>query len=222
MAFSIKICGVRDADAALAAAAAGADRVGLVFFAASPRALTPAAATALSADIARRAPGLIRVGLMVDPEDALIDAVAPYLDDVQLHGAETPERVAEIAARTGKPVWKALGVRTASDVSAASDYEGAAAGLYFDAKPPAGADRPGGLGAAFDWSLLSRVDGTLPWLLSGGLRPETVGDAIGAVRDCPGFAGVDVSSGVESAPGVKDLERVRAFIDAARAACGET
>ncbi len=218
MKYSIKICGVRDAETARVAADAGADRLGVVLFAKSPRAVAPAEAPALFATLRAAAPGLALVALVVDPDDALIE-IAAGADEIQLHGSETPERVAEIAARTGRPVWKAIGLGAPGDLDAARDF--AAAGLYFDARPSAADARPGGLGRRFDPKLLTGVDGARPWVLSGGLDPENVADAIAEVRSLPGFAGVDVSSGVESAPGVKDAARVRNFIQAARSAFGE-
>lgn len=213
----IKICGVRTFKAALAAENAGADMLGFVFFAKSPRHIAPAAAKRIAA----RLPGAAfpkLVGLYVDPDDAAIEKAAPFLDWVQLHGSETPERVAEIRARFSLPVMKALGVSSAADVRAALAY--AADRILFDARPPKGAQRPGGHGAAFDWSILAAWRGETPFMLSGGLTPETVRKAISAARAVPGFAGVDVSSGVEHAPGEKDPARIAAFIRAARAGKG--
>lgn len=219
MKYSIKICGVRDAETARVAADAGADKLGVVLFAKSPRAVAPAEAPALFASLRAAAPGLALVALAVDPDDALIE-IAAGADEIQLHGRETPERVAEIAARSGRPVWKAIGLGAPGDLDAARGFT-AAAGLYFDARPSAADARPGGLGRRFDPKLLTGVDDARPWVLSGGLDPENVADAVADVSSLPGFAGVDVSSGVERAPGVKDAARVRDFIQAARSAFGE-
>ena len=210
----VKICGVNDPDAFRAACDAGADFVGFVFYPASPRAVSPAMAAALSA---LREGGPERVGLFVDPDDAALEAVLREirLDTVQLHGAEPPERVAAIRARFGVRAIKAVGVARRADAEAAVAAFGAVADmLLFDAKPPPGATRPGGNAVPIDWALLRGLAAPLPWLLAGGLAPATVAEAI-AVSGAPG---VDVSSGVERAPGVKDPALIRAFIAAARGA----
>jgi phosphoribosylanthranilate isomerase len=208
-----KVCGLTSEAQVEAAAAAGAAYVGLVFFARSPRFVEGARAR----DLALAAPvGVAKVGLFVDALDedmgAVIDAVP--LDMVQLHGAETPERVRDVRARWGLPVMKAVGVAQASDLEAARSYEGAADQLLLDAKAPKGAALPGGNGVSFDWGLLSGLRSGLPWMLAGGLTPFNVAEAVRLT----GARQVDVSSGVESAPGVKDEALVRAFAGAVRGA----
>ena len=207
---AIKICGVTDAAALDAAIAARADFCGFVFYAPSPRNLTPGSARELAA----RAAGRIgRVGLFVDPDDALlaqgVDAGA--LSAIQLHGGETPARAAQVRARFGLPVWKVLPVASASDVARAAGYSGAADLILFDAKTPKGA-LPGGMGLKFDWSLVANYRGPLPWGLAGGLTPDNVAEAVRITR----APLVDTSSGVESAPGVKDPDKIVAFCRAAR------
>lgn len=210
-----KICGLTDTDAAVAARDAGAAWVGVVIGAASPRRLEIGEAARV---VAPARGGARVVAVLVDPEDALIDrligALAP--DVIQLHGSETPERAAAIRAHAGRPVWKALGVTAADDLARAALYD-AADRILLDAKPPKDADRAGGHGAAFDWSILRGWASPKPWILSGGLTPETVAAAIAAT----GATAVDVSSGVESAPGVKDAAQIARFIAAARAASAE-
>lgn len=209
----IKICGLSTAESLDWAIDAGADLVGLVHFPKSPRHVDLARAGAL----ANHARGRARVVvLLVDPDDALIDKVMAEAmpDFLQLHGRESPARVAAIRARIERPVIKAIGISSAGDVGATAAYDGAANLLIFDAKPPRDASRPGGLGVSFDWSLLERVPAKTPFLLSGGLHPTNVAEAIARVRPF----GVDVSSGVESMPGVKDAIKIAAFIGAARAA----
>lgn len=209
----IKICGISTPEALDAAIAARADWCGLVFFPPSPRNLAPTAARAL----ATRAEGRIgRVGLFVDPDDALLaeGVTAGALDAIQLHGEETAARAAQVRARFGLPVWKVVSVSAASDIARAADYRDAADVILFDAKTPRNADRPGGMGLRFDWSLLAGHRGPLPWGLAGGLTPVNVGEAIRAT----GAALVDTSSGVESAPGVKDAALIGSFCEAARRA----
>lgn len=205
----IKICGLNSAAAMDAARDAGATHGGFMFFEKSPRYVTLETAR----DLSTRAGALSRVAVMVDPDDALVDDVLRLVapDMLQLHGGETPERVAAIAAR-GLPVIKALGVAAADDVARAKAY-GAAAMILFDAKPPKDASRPGGHGAVFDWSLL-RGDLPANWILSGGLTPANLAEAVAAT----GAPGVDASSSLEDAPGVKSPARIEAFVAAARAA----
>ncbi len=182
-----------------------------MFFPRSPRAVSAEAARPL----AWAAPvGVAKVGLFVDATDAEMAAVLDRvpLDMVQLHGRETPERVAEVRARWGLPVMKAVGVASGEDLARARGYEGAADQLLLDAKAPEGARLPGGNGVAFDWGLLAGFGGRLPWMLAGGLTPFNVGEAVRVT----GARQVDVSSGVESAPGVKDAALVRAFAGALR------
>ena len=206
-----KICGVSDR-AAIDSAVAGAARyVGFVFFPRSPRNVTPAQAAELSALLPD---SVTPVALAVDPDDALIaeiDAVAG-ISMFQLHGGETPARVAAIKARTGKPVMKAVKVSDAADLDAADAYTDVADMLLFDAKPPPEMENalPGGNAVSFDWSILSGRDWAVPWMLSGGLDPDNVADAI----RISGASAVDVSSGVESAPGIKDPGLITAFLKA--------
>jgi phosphoribosylanthranilate isomerase len=195
-----------------AALAAGADMIGLVFFAKSPRHVTLEAAARL-ADVARGRSQI--VALTVDADDAALDAImaAAAPDLIQLHGAESPERAAAIRARLGRPVMKALGVAEREDLSAIPAYAAVCDRLLIDAKPPKGAALPGGNGVPFDWRLLDGFAPGAPWMLSGGLTPDNVTQAIALTR----APGVDVSSGVETAPGVKDAEKIASFIRAARA-----
>jgi len=210
----VKICGVRTPAILEAAAAAGADFIGLVLFAKSPRNLSPEAAGVL-ADAARGRIGTVAV--MVDPDDALINQVAATVrpDLLQLHGHESPERVAAIKAKTGLPVIKAISVAAAADVGEASAYAGIADQILFDAKAEPDAMLPGGNGIPFDWRALAAA--RPPFALSGGLNPENVGEAVRLT----GAALVDVSSGVETAPGVKDEKLIQRFIRAARTAALE-
>ncbi len=207
MTVSVKICGLSDKAAVTAAVDGGASMVGFVFFPASPRNLTPAEAAELTGDVPD---GVIRVGMTVDADDSLLATITATagIDMLQLHGAETPERVKDIRARFGLPVMKVLAVASAEDVIAAADYESAADRLMFDAKPPAGANRPGGNARAFDWSLLQGNSCDKPWILAGGLTAENLADAV----KTSGAAAVDVSSGVEDAPGVKSVQKIRAFL----------
>jgi phosphoribosylanthranilate isomerase len=213
MMIDVKICGLSTAPTLDAALDAGADLVGLVSFAKSPRHVSLEQASAL----AERARGRARIALLtVDASDAdlaaLVAAVAP--DVLQLHGQETPERVARLKTTYGLEIWKAVGVRSSDDLAAAERYGDVADRLLFDAKPPVDAELPGGNGVAFDWTLLAGLDPKRPFVLSGGLTPETVAEAIRVTR----APAVDVSSGVESAPGVKQPELIAAFVRAARAA----
>jgi phosphoribosylanthranilate isomerase len=211
MATKVKICGLKTEAALEAALAGGADYVGFVFFAPSPRNVTLQTAKALAA----KARGHAKVvALMVDPDDVLIDAVVASAapDLLQLHGHETPERVGEIRARWGKPVMKALPVATAEDARAASLYGGAADLILFDARAPSDSTRPGGNGAPFDWRALLGATGAMPFVLSGGLTPDNVAEAIRLT----GATIVDVSSGVESRPGEKDPELIGRFLRAAK------
>lgn len=211
MAVKVKICGVRTPAVVEAAAEAGADFIGLVLFPRSPRVVEVEEARVLAA-IARGKIGTVAV--LVDPDDVLIDAVAErvHADLLQLHGGESPERIAAIKARTGLPVMKAISIAEPADVAAAAAYAGFADYILFDAKAPAGATLPGGNGVVFDWRALKSF--AAPFALSGGLTPDTVGEAIRLT----GASLVDVSSGVERAPGEKDIGLVRGFIQAARMA----
>ncbi|WP_431356750.1 phosphoribosylanthranilate isomerase [Paracoccus marinaquae] len=206
----VKICGLSQPAHVAAAVEAGARYLGFVFFAESPRAVTPGRARALGAEVP---PGVARVGLFVDPDDALLQAVLAeaHLDLIQLHGAESPGRVADVKALTGLPVMKAVGLSAPEDLPALTDYGLVADLLLVDAKPPKDAVLPGGNGLAFDWRLLTGRRWLRPWLLAGGLTPANVAEAIRLT----GARGVDVSSGVETAPGVKDSGMIRDFIAAA-------
>ena len=206
----VKICGLKDPDLVRFCAAEGADWIGFVFAEASPRYVTPEAAETLLMGVGRSVP----VALMVDPGDELLAAVTELrVPVIQLHGNETPERVAVIRANTGCEVWKAIGVASKEDLAGAGAYA-AADRLLIDAKPPTGADRPGGHGAAFDWGILEGWAAPKPWILAGGLTPENVAGAIAAT----GAPAVDVSSGVERVRGLKDRELVRAFLRAVKEA----
>ena len=213
--FLVKICGLSTPETLEAALAAGADQIGLVHFPKSPRHVDLDHGAALSRQALGRTE---RVVLLVDPDDALVAAVVAALrpDWLQLHGSESPERVAVLRARTGLPVMKALGIATADDLARAARYRGIADRLLFDAKPAPGAVLPGGNGHAFDWSLLAGAGRDDPFMLSGGLTPDTVADAVAITA----ARAVDVSSGVESSPGRKDPERIAAFVSAAKAAAG--
>lgn len=208
-----KICGLKTEDAVAAAVAGGAAFVGFNFFPKSPRAVTPEQAAALATLV----PASVgKVGLFVDDADSRFDAVlgTAKLDLLQLHGAETPRRVAEIRARTGLPVMKAISVAGSDDIAAAGAYVEAADWLMFDAKPPkdmAGA-LPGGNALAFDWTLIAGRRWPSPWMLAGGLTPDNLAEAVRV----SGAAYVDVSSGVEDAPGRKSPVRIAAFLEAAR------
>jgi phosphoribosylanthranilate isomerase len=209
----VKICGLKSLDALDAALAGGADYIGLVFFPPSPRNVSVDAAKELTARVRGRAKV---VTLMVDPDDALIERVVAALapDFLQLHGEESPERVAEIKRRSGKAVIKAIKVATIADTQAAAPYFSIADLILFDARPPAGSSRPGGHGAAFDWAILKGVDVGSAFMLSGGLTPDNVGEAIRAT----GAKIVDVSSGVERRPGEKDASLISRFLKAAKGA----
>ncbi|WP_334060885.1 phosphoribosylanthranilate isomerase [Limimaricola cinnabarinus] len=211
MPVSVKICGLSDKAGLEAAVAAGARYVGFVFFARSPRAVTVEQAAALALEVPM---GIAKVALVVDADDATLDEIvgAVPLDMLQLHGRETPERVAEIRARYGLPVMKAVGVASKADLAALDSYAAVADQILVDAKAPAGAALPGGNGLAFDWRLIAGRRWPVPWMLAGGLTPGNLAEAI----EKTGARQVDVSSGVESAPGAKDAALVAAFLDAAR------
>ncbi len=212
MAVSVKICGLTEATGLSAAVEAGARYVGFVFFPKSPRNVTPETAAGLAVQVPL---GVAKVGLFVNPDDAALDAVLSRvpLDIIQLHGSESPDRVAEVKSRFGLPVMKAVGISEPQDLDALWDYGLVADMLLIDAKPPQNATLPGGNGLAFDWRLLAGRQILKPWLLAGGLTPANVAEAIRLTR----APGVDVSSGVESAPGIKDPARVRDFIARATA-----
>ncbi len=212
MAVSVKICGLTEATGLSAAVEAGARYVGFVFFPKSPRNVTPETAAGLAVQVPL---GVAKVGLFVNPDDAALDAVLSRvpLDIIQLHGSESPDRVAEVKSRFGLPVMKAVGISEPQDLDALWDYGLVADMLLIDAKPSQNATLPGGNGLAFDWRLLAGRQILKPWLLAGGLTPANVAEAIRLTR----APGVDVSSGVESAPGIKDPARVRDVIARATA-----
>lgn len=210
----VKICGLGCSEDVAASVAAGAAYVGLVFFPKSPRHLEVSAARALALEVPD---GIAKVALVVNATDAELDHLTDIvpLDMLQLHGGETPERVSEIRSRYGLPVMKAIGVADAPDLAQIDIYSEVADQLLIDAKPPKNAELPGGNGLTFDWSLLSgRKYWTKPWMLAGGLNPDNVAEAIRLT----GATQVDVSSGVESAPGVKDAAKIAAFGAASHAA----
>jgi phosphoribosylanthranilate isomerase len=213
MSVIVKICGLSKPATLEAALEAGADMVGFVFFARSPRHVGLDAAGALGARVAGRAR---TVALTVDADDlalaAIVEALAPDL--LQLHGTETPERVRQVRQRFGLPVIRALSIGGPGDLARIAAFDAVADHLLFDARPPGEATRPGGNGEAFDWNLLRGLSTRRPWLLAGGLTPETVARAL---RET-GAPGLDVSSGVESAPGVKDAARIARFVAEARRA----
>jgi phosphoribosylanthranilate isomerase len=211
----VKICGLRTPETIDAAVNAGAAYVGFNFFARSPRSVTPDQARALAIPVP---PGVAKVSLTVDADDDLLDAItaAVPLDMLQLHGHESPERVAEVRARYGLPVMKVVGLSEAADLAEVARHETVADQILVDAKPPKGAVLPGGNGVAFDWQLLAGRRWARPWMLAGGLTAWNVSEAIRLT----GARQVDVSSGVESAPGVKDEALIRDFISAAVNATG--
>ena len=210
----VKICGIRTPEMLEAAIEAGADIVGFAHFERSPRHVDLETLTELIS-LAR---GRVETAVfLVNPDNSCVMEIAALSPDwIQLHGPETPHRVEAVREEAGIAVLKAIPIGSAEDVAAVASFVEAADRLLLDAKAPKGADRPGGHGVPFDWGLLKALDPDIPFMLSGGLTPQTVGDAIEAVRPM----GVDVSSGVETAPGQKDAGLIRAFIDAARAAHG--
>ncbi len=214
MALEVKICGLSQPETLLAAIAGGAAMVGFNFFPRSPRYVTPAEA----ASLAGRVPEQVwRVGLLVDPSDEQLTEILRQvpLDMIQLQGSETPGRVAEIRQRFGKPVMKAVKIATRDDVAQAADFEPVADRFLFDAKPPKSMANalPGGNAVAFDWRLLAGRKWSRPWMLAGGLKADNLAEAV----ETSGAGAVDVSSGVESAPGQKDSALIRGFLDKARA-----
>jgi len=212
MSLSVKICGLSTRETLEAALSAGADMVGFVFFPPSPRHISLKTARELATVSGRRAQ---KVALTVDADDAtlagIIDALEP--DILQLHGHETPARVAYVKRKFSREVMKALPVERADDLKILPDYVSICERILFDARPPKAATRPGGLGTVFDWRLLENLDLRLPFLVSGGLTADNVAQAVRITR----ASGIDVSSGVERAPGIKDVEMIRTFIRIARA-----
>src|SRR4051794_15089271 len=212
MSLIVKICGLSTRETLDVALHAGADMVGFVFFAPSPRHISLEAARELGKQAKGRA---TRVALTVDADDAtlanIVEALAP--DILQLHGKETVARLRDIKQRFGLPVMKVLAVETAADLAALPGYAAVADRILFDARAPKDATRPGGLGAVFDWQVLTKLDLKLPFMVSGGLNSGNIAEAVRVTR----AGGLDVSSGVESAPGIKDPEMILKFIRAARA-----
>jgi phosphoribosylanthranilate isomerase len=213
MTLLVKICGLKSPEMLEVALECGADMVGFVFFRPSPRNVELAVARSLGERVRGRA---LKVALSVDADDRelenMVEALRPDL--LQLHGRETPQRLSAIRRRFALPVMKALPIAERADLRRIRAYETAADRLIFDARPPADASRPGGLGRSFDWQLLRDLDCALPFVLSGGLDAENVGEALRITQ----ASGVDVSSGIERAPGEKDADKIRAFIAAARQA----
>ena len=208
----IKICGIKTPEILETAIAAGADMVGFMHFTRSPRHVSIEDIASLISEARGRVQTCV---VLVNPDNSCVAEVAALGPDwIQLHGPETPHRVEAIRAEAGVEIMKALPIGMAEDVAHVADFVDVADSILLDAKPPKGADRPGGLGETFDWGLLKALDPSIPFMLSGGLTPQTVADAIRTVRPY----GVDVSSGVESAPGVKDKRLIEAFIRNARAA----
>ncbi|WP_299784677.1 phosphoribosylanthranilate isomerase [uncultured Marivita sp.] len=207
----VKICGLTRPEDVTACATAGAAYIGLNFFPKSPRFVSFETARDLAVDVPI---GVGKVGLVVNADDAFLDELIAKvpLDFIQLHGSEPPERVADVRERYGLPVIKAVGVADAEDVAALDTFADVADQLLVDAKPPKNAVMPGGNGVAFDWRLISARRWSVPWLLAGGLTPDNVAEAIALT----GTRQVDVSSGVESAPGIKDAGLIRRFVEAAR------
>lgn len=205
----VKICGLSTADTLTAAVESGAAYVGFVFFPPSPRNLEPSVARTLAMDVP---PGVAKVALTVDADDAFLDSLTAEvpLDMLQLHGSETPQRAREVRDRARLPVMKAIGVSDADDVAKIEQYEKAVDQILIDARPPKDGKLPGGNGLSFDWTLIAGRRWTVPWMLAGGLTFENVAEAVALT----GARQVDVSSGVESAPGVKDAGLVRRFLDA--------
>ena len=209
---SVKICGLATADDVHACAQAGAYYMGLVFFEKSPRNTSIPAAR----ELALAAPlGLAKVALVVNPSDAELDAITQTvpLDMIQLHGKETPERVAQVKARYGLPVMKAVGIADGDDLPKLESYFGVADQILVDAKPPQGGELPGGNGLSFDWRLIAGRRWPCPWMLAGGLIPDNVAEAVkmtGAIQ-------VDVSSGVEDVPGIKSTDLIQKFVQSSRA-----
>ena len=212
----IKICGLKTPEAVERAVARGASHIGFIFFAKSPRNIEPDLAGQL-ADAVRGRAKIVAVTVDADPDD--LDEIAALLrpDILQLHGKESPERVLEVRAMYGLPVMKAFSVREAADLDRIDPYIGIVERFLFDATPPVGSELPGGNGVSFDWRLLAGLDVDVDYMLSGGLNAANIGDAIRLANP----PGIDISSGVESAPGVKDAALIEQFFRAVRAATGE-
>lgn len=206
MTVDVKICGLSTHETVAAAIEGGARSIGFVFYPSSPRAVTPDQALDLGRDVP---PDRLKVGVMVDPDERLLDQTSKALDAIQIHGSQSPEHLRQVKEKTGKVVIKGLSVGEASDLDPVSDYAGAADMLLFDAKAPkTPGSLPGGNGLSFDWRLLQGLELPCPWLLAGGLHLGNLADAVRLCR--PGM--VDVSSGVETKPGVKDVAKILDFL----------
>lgn len=215
MKLEIKICGLKTEDAVLRAVERGASHIGFIFFEKSPRNIEPDIAGKL-ADLVRGRAKLVAVTVNADDDelDEIIALLKP--DMIQLHGSETPERLLQVKALFGLPVMKAFAIRDADDFDRIDPYIGIADRFLFDAKAPAGSELPGGNGVSFDWTLLRSLDASIDYMLSGGLNKDNIAEALAET----GASGIDISSGVESAPGIKDLSLIDAFFDAVRDAKG--
>lgn len=216
MSLDIKICGLKTPDAIAAALSGGASHLGFIFFPKSPRYVT----AEMAGQLRKAATGKAKaVAVTVDASDDTLDMIVAVMrpDMLQLHGNEGPERVAEVKERYGLPVMKALSVREAADLDAIQPFRSVADRFLFDAKPPAGSELPGGNGIAFDWQVLADLDRNVEYMLSGGLNAANIGEALRLVNP----PGIDISTGVESAPGVKDAVLIEAFFRAVRAARSE-
>ena len=213
MSLDIKICGLKTDEAVAAALDGVASHIGFIFFPKSPRYVDPGEAGRLRQAAKGRA---IAVAVTVDPDDVTLDAIVAAMqpDMLQLHGNENVNRVAEIRARYGLPVMKALALRERGDLEQIKPYIGVADRFLFDAKPPKGSELPGGNGVSFDWQVLSELDASTDYMLSGGLNASNIAEALRATN----AQGIDISSGVESAPGVKDVGLIKDFFRAVRAA----
>lgn len=213
MTLDIKICGLSTPEAIRASIDGGASHVGFIFFAKSPRNIAPAHARELKKVVYGMAK---TVAVVVDADDAFLDEIVAELspDIIQLHGKETPERVAEVKARYGRPVMKAISISEGADLAKIEPFRGIADRFLFDAKPPKGSELPGGNGVSFDWRLLAALDPGIDYMLSGGLNAANIGDAL-RLSNPPG---IDISSGVESAPGIKDTALIEEFFKAVRTA----
>jgi len=216
MTLDIKICGLKSDEAVAAALESGASHIGFIFFEKSPRHISIEEAARLREAARGKA---LAVAVTVDADDATLDAIVSGMkpDILQLHGHETADRIRELKSRHGLPVIKALSIREASDLDLIKTYLGVADRFLLDAKPPTGADLPGGNGVAFDWTILTSLDANVDYMLSGGVNAGNIASAFRLARP----SGVDVSSGVESAPGEKDPEKIRAFFRAVRAITNE-
>ncbi|UCI19757.1 phosphoribosylanthranilate isomerase [Mesorhizobium sp. B2-1-8] len=216
MALDIKICGLKTDQAMAAALAGGASHVGFIFFPKSPRYVEPVEAGRLREAARGKA---LAVAVTVDAKDAFLDEIVEKMqpDMLQLHGSETPERVAELKARHGLPVMKALPLSEAADLDRIRPFIGVADRFLFDAKPPRGSELPGGNGVTFDWRILAGLDAGIDYMLSGGLNAANIGDALRLANP----PAIDISSGVESAPGIKDPALIEQFFRAVRAARGD-